>query len=225
MSNEIIDKNYIDIKEVCELLNVSKPIALEMLKSCLDFKEIEANGGSKKKLYNKQEVLNINSVKQQQQQLYTLDNQATKLAGNKNIEVIANAFMKSIDNIDLNDKENFDKLMISQMYMLQKTINKLNERIENKEKEKEVLQNWKEEKIKIENEKYKAKELRTKINKTIRKYCYNNNVNYSDFMIKLYKLYDNIHCFSFKENYKEYIDIIQERGHLKEFYNIVLNNI
>lgn len=218
MKNEIIDTNYIDIKEVCKLLKIEKSTAYELVKSCNDVKIIK-KGITPTKLYNKQEILNI-QLSKQQQQMETLDNQSSNLANNKNIEVIANAFMKSIDNIDLNDKENFDKLMVSQMYMLQKTINKLNERIENKDKEKEILQNWKEEKLKLENNEYKKKELRANINKLIRKIAKDNfNNNFKETWNYFYKKYCDIHCFQGKQD----IELIEKRGDLQEFYNLILN--
>lgn len=214
--NNIIKKenDYLTIEEVADLLDCSERTARDFVKEVSDIKEISTDGfiGHKKKIYNKQEILKIKDMQQQQQQLADLERQGTKLADNKDIKVIANAFQKHIEKAD--SKTIFE----SAMALMEIALNR-------EYKKNEELENWKQERLYIENEKYKSKELRTKINKTIRKYCYNNNVNYSDFMIKLYRIYDNIHCFPFKENYKEYIDIIQERGHLKEFYNIVLNNI
>lgn len=81
------------------------------------------------------------------------------------------------------------------------------------------LNDWKNEKLYIENEKYKAKELRIKINKRIRQVAKEKFDNdYKKCWNYFYEKYNNSHCFAGEQN----IDLIQERGHLKEFYNLVL---
>ena len=87
------------------------------------------------------------------------------------------------------------------------------------EKDNKELRDWKSEKLYIENEKYKAKELRAKINKRIRQVAKDKfDDNYKECWNYFYKKYNTSHCFAGEQN----IDLIQERGHLKEFYNLVL---
>ena len=89
------------------------------------------------------------------------------------------------------------------------------------EKENNELKFKENERLYIENERYKTKELRTKINRYIRKVAkdiFNNN--FKNTWNYYYNLYNNIHCFQGTQN----LELIQDRGHLKEFYNILLSN-
>lgn len=71
-------------------------------------------------------------------------------------------------------------------------------------------------------EKLNNKELRAKVNKLIRdiaKWRFNNK--YNDAYNYYYEKYNKLHNFPKNENNDKYISIIQERGHLREFLEIV----
>ena len=218
IEQERLAKGLVSTSELAKMLNTSNKDILDNAKKLFTNKKFE-NG--KTTFFNEREVSEI--IKN-----IDYDNSRAKeplLAGKGQVKtelMLKEELKEQIEQAKQLPKQEKLTLALSTFQSLLEDLQK-----ENKEltKENTELKEKEQERLYIENEKYKSKELRSKINKMIRKYCYNNNVNYSDFMIKLYRIYDNIHCFPFKENYKEYIDIIQERGHLKELYNIVLNSI
>ena len=121
---------------------------------------------------------------------------------------------------------------------MDKLLQKARQRIEESEKEnqkltlekqqleedKQELQHFKEEINYVYNEKYRAKELRAKINKAIKGKCWKNGLRYDEYYIQMFGKYDRIHSFPYREDYRGYLDVIQMRGHLKEFYEMILNS-
>lgn len=68
------------------------------------------------------------------------------------------------------------------------------------------------------------KELRCQIAKIIRTKKDKLELPYGLVWEKFYKIYDKRHCFKYNYNYKGYIEVIEKRGDLKEFLNILLDN-
>jgi len=70
------------------------------------------------------------------------------------------------------------------------------------------------------------KTLRAEIVKKIRNITqdFNNYNSYQDNFVYYYKLYDKMYNFSKPDNYKNYINVIEKRGHLKEFLEIIENH-
>ena len=94
---------------------------------------------------------------------------------------------------------------------------------DNEQKQQEIneLTDWKTEKLYIENEQYKSKELKTKINRLIRKIAIERfNKDFKATWNYYFNIYCSMHCFKGSQN----LEMIKDRGDLKEFYNIILNN-
>lgn len=125
---------------------------------------------------------------------------------------------KTLDGIKNLSRDNKLKLGLGALQSLLEDLQKENTEIKQENTE---LKDWKTEKLYIENEKYKAKELKTKINRLIRKKAIEVfGYSYIDCWNYYYTLYNNIHCFTGKQN----LDLVEARGHLKEFYDIIINN-
>ena len=238
MTNEVMN-DFLSLEDVARYLDVSVNTARDMMKQCEDIKEVDINGGSKKKLYSIKEVNEIRDSKQQQQQLETLAKRSEKLADKNDIKTLGTAFANKLDEIpDDCDDETFDQMYNASMFLVGKMLARSERRLKiseerrlNTEREKQEIEKdrnellcFKQEVNNIYIKKYKSKELRSKINKEIRKKAYENNMDYSTFTVNMYGKYDGIHNFPFRENYRGYLDTIQARGHLKEFYEMVLNS-
>ena len=82
------------------------------------------------------------------------------------------------------------------------------------------MQNWKTEKLYIENEKYKSN-VCAKINRLIRKIAFERfNKDFKATWNYYFDIYCSMHHFKGLQN----LEMIKDRGDLKEFYNIILNN-
>ena len=197
-------KGLVSTTEIANMLNTSNKVILENAKKLFPNKQFE-NG--KTTFFNEKEITIL------------LD----KLQNNNSNQYDLNRSSKGINTTSTNDLiitkqyNNFNQLSIQDKikFSFQCQADIIKELNENKE-----LKDWKTEKLYIENEKYKSDELRTKINRVIRQKAqdfYNNN--YKDCWNYYFKLYSDLHCFKGTQN----IEMIQDRGHLKEFYNLILN--
>lgn len=113
-----------------------------------------------------------------------------------------------------------DRIQLS--FKLQADIIKdLNECNVNLTKENNELKEWKTEKLYVENERQNKEILSNKINKLIRKIAIERFD--KDFKVTwnyYFGIYCSMHCFKGSQN----LEMIKDRGDLKEFYNIILNN-
>lgn len=106
------------------------------------------------------------------------------------------------------------------IFLSKRIIQMLDENLKREREEKQELKEWKQEKIAVENNEYKKKELRTNINKLVRKIAKDNfNNNFQETWNYFYKKYCDIHCFQGKQD----LELIEKRGDLQEFYNLLLN--
>ena len=97
------------------------------------------------------------------------------------------------------------------------TILQLNAKLAEQNK---ILQNREQERLDLYNKRYREKELRTKINRRIREIAKEHfNGNFKECWNFYYKKYADIHCFTTKQT----LNLIAERGALKEFYDMLLN--
>ena len=157
-----------------------------------------------------------------------------------------------IDDDNDRDDEIFDELYKTHLYFTSKMLAKVNKRLakaqqarkEAEEKAQLTEEQKRQEEFKrlaIEKErdeylaykmevdnlyihKYSKKEMRVKVVKLLRKKAQEKEVEYPTYTINMYKKYDGIHCFPYRDNYKGYLDIIEARGHMKEFYEMVLHD-
>lgn len=90
--------------------------------------------------------------------------------------------------------------------------------------ENKQLQEYQDKNKYIHQERHDRKKLRAEIVKEVRVRAHKNKWGYNATFIRYYKLYDETHNFPYKENYSNYIDTIEDRGHLKELYKIILND-
>ena len=94
---------------------------------------------------------------------------------------------------------------------------------DNKQKQTTIdeLQNWKTEKLYVENERQNKEILGIKINRLIRKIAFERfNKDFKATWNYYFDIYCSMHCFKGSQN----LEMIKDRGDLKEFYNIILNN-
>lgn len=238
MTNEVSNQNYCTREMAMKILNVGHSTFDEIARQVHDKIVVKtSNNKGNKILYNVNEIKGIQTSRQQQQ-LGKLDNASKILANQKDISILGNAFMKKINDISADDDASYDKLYQSFMIMNQKMIEKVEERIQKREQEKQELiikvdelENDKQELLQAKKEadelyntRYRIKEIRQKINKAIRKRCWEQNKSYNEYYIEMYGKYDRIHCFSYRQDYTNYLDTIQARGHLKEFYEMILHS-
>lgn len=136
------------------------------------------------------------------------------------VEAIKKLSIQDQYRLSMQIQQNILKQLGEQNTLLLEQNNKILQLNEQLQKQNEKLQHFQSETLYLENAKYKAKELRTKINKEIRKIAQEKfNNNYKNTWDFFYNKYSSIHCFTTKQD----INLIQERGDLKEFYNLIIN--
>ena len=248
MTNDL-KSNLISIDEVCEILQVSERTARELVKQCKNTQTAKTSTGSVKMLYDINEIRSLQqqqkmkqdlqTAQQEQKALQKIMNTADKLSDKNDIKTLGTAFANKLDEIpDDCDDETFDQMYNASMFLVGKMLARSERRLKiseerrlNTEREKQEIEKdrnellcFKQEVNNIYIKKYKSKELRSKIISLIRKKAYESNIDYSTFTVNMYGKYDGIHNFPFRENYRGYLDTIQARGHLKEFYEMILNS-
>lgn len=206
-------KGLISTTEIANMLNTSNKVILENAKKLFPNKEFE-NG--KTTFFNEKEISEI--IKN-----IDYDNSQAKeplLVGKGKIKtelMLKEELQEQIEQAKQLPKQEKLTLALSTFQSLLEDLQKENKEVKQENKD---LKDWKTEKLYIENEKYNSKELRVKINRVIRQKAqdfYNNN--YKDCWNYYFKLYSDLHCFKGTQN----LEMIQDRGHLKEFYNLILN--
>lgn len=233
-------EKMLTIKEIAEIYNITRQGAVDMVNRLgVPFVEFRnANGGKPTKMYKISEIRAMQDQQQQQFSLAKQEAQAEQIAEKKNINVVATAFAKQMADVDVSDDKEFDNLFKSSMVIMNMLLKKADDRLEASQKrneklelekqqledDKRELQQFKEEINYVYNEKYRTKELRAKINKAIKGKCWKDGTRYNEYYIQMFGKYDRIHNFPFREDYRGYLDIIQARGHLKEFYEMILNS-
>lgn len=205
---ELINKeNLITTSELAKMLNTSNKVVLDIAKKYLPNKKIE-NG--KTTYWNEKETSTIiknidyNNSQAKQPLLASKGEIKTQLM----IKEEANNSLNNLKSLDIQEQ-------IKASFLLQQNI------IQQLNNENNELKDWKNEKLAIDNKEYKKRELRAKINRLIRlksRDLFKNN--YKDTWNHYFKLYGNIHCFVGTQN----LQMIEDRGHLNEFYNLLLDN-
>lgn len=225
-------KGITTIKELAELLNCSKEAVRQKAKQLLPNKHFEEK---KTTFFNEEEVsIMLKSWKQNTSNNSsdkfnlavnntTTDYLEIKEAQSKSLEGVEAIKKLSIQDqyrLSMQIQQNILKQLGEQNTLLLEQNNKILQLNEQLQKQNEKLQHFQSETLYLENAKYKAKELRTKINKEIRKIAQEKfNNNYKNTWDFFYNKYSSIHCFTTKQD----INLIQERGDLKEFYNLIIN--
>ena len=149
-----------------------------------------------------------------------LEMQEAQTKSLEGVEAIKKLSIKDQYRLSMQIQQNILKQLGEQNTLLLEQKNKILQLNEQLQKQNEKLQHFQSETLYLENAKYKAKELRTKINKEIRKIAQEKfNNNYKNTWDFFYNKYSSIHCFTTKQD----INLIQERGDLKEFYNLIIN--
>ena len=208
------ENNLISTSELANQLNTTKDVILAVVKKCLPNKEIKHG---KATYFNEIETTLI------------IDHMKNNVSNNRSVE------LNSTVSTTTTNKENQLKMYkisedtkamkiedrIQLSFKLQADIIKdLNECNVNLTKEINELTDWKTEKLYIENEQYKSKELKTKINRLIRQIAIERfNKDFKGTWNYYLNLYCNIHCFKGGQT----IEMITDRGDLREFYNLILN--
>ena len=202
------NKRFITTTELANMLNTTNDVILNCARRCNINKNIK-NGVAT--YWNEEEAtIILNEFKngnKSNNRSFELNSKVNITTTGKENELIMYKINEESKQLDLQEQ-------IKLSFQLQANI------IQQLNKENEELKNWKTEKLYIENEKYQSKELRTKINKRIRQIARDTDSKHSDIWNKYFSIYSNIHCFSGKQS----LDLIQDRHHLKEFYNLTLTH-
>lgn len=202
------NKRFITTTELANMLNTTNDVILNCARRCNINKNIK-NGVAT--YWNEEEatvILNeFKNGNKSNNRSFELNSKVNSTTTGKENELIMYKINEESKQLDLQEQ-------IKLSFQLQANI------IQQLNKENEELKNWKTEKLYIENEKYQSKELRTKINKRIRQIARDTDSKHSDIWNKYFSIYSNIHCFSGKQS----LDLIQDRHHLKEFYNLTLTH-
>lgn len=197
-------ENLVTTTQLAKQLKTTNDVILDVAKRCKINKEIK-NG--RPTYWNEEDVSiiikNIGKSNASKEALVQAKGQT------KTTLMIKEEAQQGIENIQ---KLDLQEQAQASLFLCMDTLKKLVER-------NDELTNWKNEKLAIENKEYKNKELRTKINRLIRQKAKENG-NFKDTWNKYYTLYCSIHCFTGKQD----LDMVQDRGHLDEFYNLILNN-
>lgn len=215
--NEIKNQEtlLLSTKDIAHKLNTTKDVILAVVKKCLPNKEIKHGKATYFNEmettviidYMKNNISNNRSVELTQQ----LENTKTDL-------MIREEFQHQIMQAKALPKQEKLTLALSTFQSLLEDLQKDNEQ---KQQEINELTDWKTEKLYIENEQYKSKELKTKINRLIRKIAIERfNKDFKATWNYYFNIYCSMHCFKGSQN----LEMIKDRGDLKEFYNIILNN-
>lgn len=209
------ENNLISIKDLANQLKTSE----DTIKNCI--KRIMPNkmrNGIKTLLNETETSFIINELKNNQKVVEQLTYEAgSQLEQTKTELMIKEEFQHQIAQAKALPRQEKLTLALSTFQSLLEDLQK-----DNKQKQATIdeLQNWKTEKLYIENEQYKSKELKTKINRLIRQIAIERfNKDFKGTWNYYLNLYCNIHCFKGGQT----IEMITDRGDLKEFYNLILN--
>lgn len=242
MTDEVMS-DLVDANTIANRLNLTIDNVIHKIQSLNIQPKTYTMKGERKNvktaLYSWEEIKQQLQQQQEQKALQKIINTADKLSDKNDIKILGTAFANKLDEIpDDCDDETFDQMYNASMFLVGKMLARSERRLKiseerrlNTEREKQEIEKdrnellcFKQEVNNIYIKKYKSKELRSKIITLIRKKAYENNMDYSTFTVNMYGKYDGIHNFPFRENYRGYLDTIQARGHLKEFYEMVLNS-
>jgi hypothetical protein len=201
------EKKLLTTKEVADTLKYDVSHFREIAKKVLPNK-IFKNG--KQTFFNEVEVVKVKDYIEKTGQVSTYANLAQVTTKNENL-------IKAIEPIKNLTLEEQIKLSFSMQADIIKKLTETNIQITEKYID---TSNELNEFKNLETEKYKSKELRAKINRKLRDIAKNNfGNNFKDAWSFFYIKYADSHCFKGMQN----LDVIQERGHLKEFYGLLLN--
>lgn len=207
MSDKITNKNIISTSELAKKLRTTNDVIINVAKRCNIKKEIR-NGIVT--YWNIQEVSQI--IKELKE---------GNKSNNRSFE-LTQRLANTATSITI--KENFLKATrdyIALIEMEKKQLAKENKQLQEKNQQ---LQEYQDKNKYIHQERHDIAKLRAEITKEVRKKAHKEQWGFGVTFIRYYKMYDETHNFPYKENYNEYLDTIQERGHLRELYKIILND-
>lgn len=202
-------QNLLTTTELARKLKTTRDVILARARKCLPNKTIERY---KVTYWNEEEVTSLLNSFNGENKSNNRSVELTKQLENTKTQLMINQqFNNTIEEIKRYSKD--DKLKIG--------LTAFQSLLEDLQQENNELKDWKAEKLYIENEKYKSKELRAKINRLIRQVAVDRfDGDYGDTWNYYFNVYSKIHCFKNSQN----INMIEDRGDLKEFYNLILNN-
>lgn len=207
MNNEITNKHLISTSELAKKLGTTNDVIINVAKRCNINKEIR-NGIVT--YWNIQEVSQI--IKELKE---------GNKSNNRSFE-LTQRLANTATSITI--KENFLKATKDYIALIEMEKKQLAEENRQLQEKNQQLQEYQDKNKYIHQERHDRKKLRAEIVKEVRVRAHNNKCGYNATFIRYYKLYDETHNFPYKENYNEYLDTIQERGHLRELYKIILND-
>lgn len=236
------EENYLSINQLCETFCISEKKVYKIIKNNnVNFITKLTNNGSgkQKKLYNLKQF--IDGAKKADMSLSRGNDISCKIANVLKTysyqtlfltlgEVLKNETSeKCFELSDQLTKLAFNKLKQEKQKIIQLAKNKIEEKnniINNQNNLLKDLSIYKTTNEFLIKTKQSNKALRAEIVKKIRNITkdFNNYNSYQDNFVYYYKLYDKMHNFSKPDNYKNYINVIEKRGHLKEFLKIIENN-
>lgn len=205
-------KGLVSTTEIAKMLNTSNKVILENAKKL--FKEKEFKNGNTTFFNEKEVAILIDKIQNNNSNQYNLNSTSKAVNTTATSDLMVAKQYNNFSQLSIQEKIKFSFQCQADII---KELNEKNIELTNENKD---LKDWKTEKLYIENEKYNSKELRTKINRVIRQKTQDfYNGNYKDCWNYYFKLYNDLHCFKGTQN----LEMIQDRGHLKEFYDLILN--
>lgn len=207
MSNEITNKNLISTSNLAKKLGTTNDVIINVAKRCNIKKDIR-NGIAT--YWNEQEVSQIiNELK------------SGNKSNNRSFE-LTQRLANTTTSITI--KENFLKATRDYIALIETEKKQLAEENKKLQEKNQELQEYQNKNKYIHQERHDIAKLRADIVKQVKIKAHMNKWRYNDTFVRYYKLYDETHNFYYQENYSKYIDKIENRGHLKELYNIILND-
>ena len=127
-------------------------------------------------------------------------------------------------NTSITIKENFLKATRDYFALIEMVKKQLAEKNKQLQEKNQHQHEYQDKNHYIHQARHEIAKLRANIVKEVRAKAYMNKWRYNDAFVRYYKLYDETHNFSHQDNYSNYIDTIENRGHLKELYKIIIND-
>ena len=201
------NKNFISTSELAKKLGTTNDVIINVAKICNIQKDIK-NGVAT--YWNRQEVSQIiNELKNGNK------------SNNRSFE-LTQRLKNTATSITI--KENFLKATRDYIALIEMEKKQLAEEKKQLQEKNQALQEYQDKNHYIHQARHDIAKLRASIVKEVRTKAHMNQWRYNDAFVRYYKLYDETHNFSYQENYSKYIDKIENRGHLKELYKIILND-
>ena len=207
MSNYITNQYLISTSELAKRLGTTNDVIINVAKRCSINKEIR-NGVVT--YWNEQEVTQI--LKELKE---------GNKSNNRSFE-LTQRLANTATSITI--KENFLKATKDYIALLEMEKKQLAEENKQLQEKNQQLQEYQDKNHYIHQKRHETAKLRAEIVKEVRVKAHRNKWGYNATFIRYYKLYDETHNFPYKDNYSNYLDIIEDRGHLRELYKIILND-